>query len=148
MDIEANSKGYAVASGDIVSEEFDGELVVLDLASGKYYSMDGPASAVWQALISGASLKSIAADTSSAICISEAAIFEFAEKLVSCGCLARTEGDDRARIGHPLADAIVAADKLPTFEVFEDLAELIMADPIHDVAEEAGWPVRKLMAAE
>lgn len=148
MFTDANSKGYAIASSDIVSEEFDGELVVLDLASGKYYSMDGTAGAVWQALISGASLKSIAADTSSAVCISETVLFEFAEKLVLCGCLAKTEGDDRARIAQSLADAIVVASKPPTFEVFEDLAELIMADPIHDVEERAGWPIRKLIAAE
>ena len=28
----------------------------------------------------------------------------------------------------------------PQIEVFDDLAELIFADPIHDVDEQVGWP--------
>lgn len=28
----------------------------------------------------------------------------------------------------------------PQINVFDDLAELIFADPIHDVDEQAGWP--------
>ena len=32
--------------------------------------------------------------------------------------------------------------------MFSDLADLIMADPIHDVEETAGWPIRKPIAAE
>jgi hypothetical protein len=33
------------------------------------------------------------------------------------------------------------ANEPPTLETFEDLAELIAADPVHDVDVEAGWPV-------
>ena len=32
------------------------------------------------------------------------------------------------------------SDEEPRIEVFDDLAELILADPIHDVDEQAGWP--------
>jgi hypothetical protein len=28
----------------------------------------------------------------------------------------------------------------PAIEVYDDLAELMLADPIHDVDEQAGWP--------
>lgn len=31
----------------------------------------------------------------------------------------------------------------PEIEVFDDLAQLILADPIHDVDAEAGWPMRR-----
>ena len=32
------------------------------------------------------------------------------------------------------------AGRWPGIEVFDDLAELIFGDPIHDVDEQAGWP--------
>ena len=32
------------------------------------------------------------------------------------------------------------AGEAPRIEIFDDLAELIFADPIHDVDEQAGWP--------
>ncbi|TIT11789.1 MAG: PqqD family protein, partial [Mesorhizobium sp.] len=38
---------YAVASKDIVFESFDGEAVVLDLASGKYFGFSDSGSRVW-----------------------------------------------------------------------------------------------------
>ena len=31
----------------------------------------------------------------------------------------------------------------PRLEAYEDLAELIYADPIHDVDEQAGWPKQR-----
>jgi hypothetical protein len=31
----------------------------------------------------------------------------------------------------------------PAMEVFDDMADLIKADPIHDVDDVAGWPVRR-----
>ena len=30
----------------------------------------------------------------------------------------------------------------PVIEVFDDLAELIMIDPLHEVDAERGWPVK------
>lgn len=31
----------------------------------------------------------------------------------------------------------------PQLQVFEDLADLILLDPIHDVSETLGWPVAR-----
>lgn len=33
------------------------------------------------------------------------------------------------------------AEEKPRVTVFDDLADLFLADPIHDVARNAGWPV-------
>ena len=50
MSQQSGAAGYASLAGDVVSEDFDGEFVVLDLSSGKYYSMDAAASALWRAI--------------------------------------------------------------------------------------------------
>jgi hypothetical protein len=148
MSREASGTGYVVASLDIVSEEFDGEFVVLDLGSGKYHSMDATASALWRAIVSGVSVEALAEALSGESAINARSIHEFAEKLVAYGCLVRSDAPASAPVDPATVHVLRASTSAPAVEVFDDLADLIMADPIHDVEETAGWPVRKLTAAE
>ena len=39
------------------------------------------------------------------------------------------------------AAAVLAIGASFPFECFDDLSDLLAADPIHDVAPEAGWPI-------
>ena len=48
MLIVSDKRIFRVAGPDIVFEEFDGELVVLNLASGRYFGFNAPAAAVWR----------------------------------------------------------------------------------------------------
>ena len=45
---------FAISSPDIVFEEFDGDLVALDLGSGRYFGFNAPARLVWNALMAKA----------------------------------------------------------------------------------------------
>jgi hypothetical protein len=137
-----------VASADIVSEAFEGEFVVLDLSCGKYYSMDAAGSALWRAIAAGVSMKELAEAIDGASAVTAQSIHEFAEKLVSYGCLARSDAPGSATIDAATLNVLRTSAGPPTVEVFDDLADLILADPIHDVEEAAGWPVRKPVAAE
>ena len=148
MSRQAEVAGYAIASVDIVSEEFEGEFVVLDLSCGKYYSMDGAASALWRAIVAGVSMKDLGDALEGACGVNAQSMHEFAEKLVGYGCLARSDAPGAAPIDPATIAFLRASASAPTVEVFEDLADLILADPIHDVEETAGWPVRKPIAAE
>jgi hypothetical protein len=138
---------HVVASTDIVSEEFDGEFVVLDLSCGKYFSMDETASAIWRAVVSGVSTQSLAEAAGATGLAGSASIHEFLQKLVEYGCLVPSDIPGSDAIDETTLRVLMTSDKPPTVEVFDDLAELIMADPIHDVEEAAGWPVRKPEAA-
>jgi hypothetical protein len=148
MSGQTGRAGYVVASPDIVSEEFEGEFVVLDLGSGKYYSMDAAASALWRVIVSGVSIEHLAKALEGAPGVNAQSIHEFAEKLVEYGCLARSVATDAAPVDPAIVDVLRASPSPPAVEIFDDLADLIKADPIHDVEETAGWPVRKLAAAE
>jgi Coenzyme PQQ synthesis protein D (PqqD) len=138
---------HVVANSDIVSEEFDGEFVVLDLSCGKYFSMDETASAIWRAIVSGVSTQTLAEAVATGGAVNSASIYEFLEKLVSYGCLAPSDTPGFTSIDPATLQLLMATDKPPTVDVFDDLADLIMADPIHDVEEASGWPVRKPEAA-
>jgi hypothetical protein len=48
------ANGYEIAGRDIVSESFDGDIVVLDLNSGKYFGFTDAGSGIWEALAAGA----------------------------------------------------------------------------------------------
>lgn len=148
MGQQTSAAAYVVASSDIVSESFEGEFVVLDLSSGRYYSMDAAASALWRALSAGIAVTDIAAATEGAPAVDAQGVSDFAEKLVAYGCLTPSDTPSSATIDPSIIEALKASAAPPNVELFDDLADLIMADPIHDVEETAGWPVRKPIAAE
>src|SRR5215510_13136615 len=91
MSRQAEVAGYAIASVDIVSEEFEGEFVVLDLSCGKYYSMDAAASVLWRAIVAGVPMRALAEAVDGAPGVTPQSIYEYAEKLVAYGCLARSD---------------------------------------------------------
>lgn len=125
---------YETASRDIISEDFDGDAVILNLATGQYFGMNATASAVWALLMAGAGSGQIAAHMRDG-----ASLAPFVERLVALGLIVPSgaaaepvAAGDAARLGG-LADG-------PVVDVFDDLSDLILADPIHDVDADMGWP--------
>ena len=53
------------------------------------------------------------------------------------GIQRRESGDSERRTDSPS----VGPQEKPEVAVFDDLADLFKADPIHDVEENAGWPL-------
>jgi hypothetical protein len=148
MEQQTGATSYVIASPDIVSEEFEGEFVVLDLSCGKYYSMDAAGSALWRAIVAGASVQDLAAAVEDAPGVTAQSIREYAEKLVGFGCLARSDATATTPLDPAIIEVLRTSATPPSVELFDDLADLILADPIHDVEETVGWPVRKPIAAE
>lgn len=130
---------HRVASRDVVSESFDGDIVVVDLRTGRYFSLSRSGGALWQMLSVGASPAAIGLAAGQ----DTAAIAAFAATLRGHGLLAKsTEGSGSEPDAEAVARFIGAGDT-PEIDVFDDLADLFTADPIHDVEEPAGWPVVK-----
>lgn len=131
------SELYVVNAPDVVSEDFDGEKVILNLANGRYFGLRGIASQMWSCIGDGhkpdAILASIAASKPSLVESSKS----FIARLVELDLVVRSKNDTEASSAS--LDKLWA-DEAPGIDVFDDLAELIFADPIHDVDEQAGWP--------
>jgi hypothetical protein len=142
VSLDANSclptGRFAINSPDIVTENFDGQVVILNLANGHYFSLEGIAGRIWTYMINGYALDAIAAS-----------ILTYRPELAECAIAFMLEVNN-LKLVMPAEDATLAADAIvetwsgeaPHLVVYEDLAELIYADPIHDVDEKAGWPVR------
>jgi hypothetical protein len=129
-----------VAGRDIVSESFDGDIVVLDLNSGKYFSFTDAGCGIWEALAAGAPTEALLSASTNY----SAADFEsFLGKLLDHQLLAVRENAADHPLPNDLLEKIRSAREKPDLFVFDDLADLFKADPIHDVEEPAGWPVVK-----
>ena len=135
------SERYAINGPNVVAEDFDGQIVILNLADGRYFSLGGTAAPIWSRLLEGRTpdqvIASIASQRPKIVDAARAFIAKLQELRLICV-------SDSPAVGGELAEPWTGA--VPALEMFDDLAELIAADPIHDVDEEAGWPVPKSAA--
>lgn len=130
---------YQLRSDDVASEAFDGEFVVLDLKSGKYFSLSGASAIVWRGIVAGHSVASICGVLPEADPRRDG-IAGLVASLVANGLIVATP-ESRPRPDDTLLDLVGAVGPFG-MEMFDDLADLLVADPVHDVDQEAGWPHR------
>jgi hypothetical protein len=128
---------YTISAPDVVSEDFNGQIVILNLSDGRYFSLGGIASSVWNTLLAGQTPQAIfeSIGEQRPDLRDEAARFVdrlFELKLISL--------DESGEAGNVSAISATWNGDPPRIEVFDDLAELIFADPIHDVDAQVGWP--------
>jgi hypothetical protein len=129
---------YAPASPDIAHESFDGDVVVVDLANGKYYSFSESGSAIWLAL-AGA----VAPGDLIGLGAFADAIPQFVHRLCEYQLIAARPELEAVPLDAGLAERLRDCSEGPDVTVFDDMADLFVADPIHDVDEPSGWPVVK-----
>ena len=136
MDV---SGGYSINDPDVVAEDFNGQVVILNLANGHYFSLEGIAAPIWSLLLAEWPPKEILASIGQARpeMVDDSA--HFIERLAELGLIVPSGRAEAVRNG---IDANWVGGS-PQIQTFDDLAELIFADPIHDVDEQAGWPTPK-----
>ncbi|WP_187970889.1 PqqD family protein [Aquibium microcysteis] len=129
---------YAVANQDIAFESFDGDVVVVDLGNGKYYSFSDGGSAVWESLMAGVAPAELVTTSSFG-----GEIPAFLATICDYGLLVPRPEVAPVPLSASLADQVSRAKEPPDVSVFDDMADLFVADPIHDVEEPEGWPAVK-----
>jgi hypothetical protein len=137
------TQAFRINEPKVVSETLDGEAILIDLETGNYYSMNASGSMVWDLLLLGQPVHAIVesasqrygADTATAGPLIDAFVDQLlASGLIVANGIAAAE-PPAAWTGLP--EAFVA----PAMERYDDMQEMLLADPIHDVAQ-AGWPNR------
>ena len=128
-----------VRGGDVVHEAVDGEVVIVDLASGVYFSTDGVGAAVWELLSAGTTLEQLAAWARDAYPDAESAADDVSRFVQQAHAQSLLVADDAGSPADPAIDA-PAAYTVPTLQAFNDMESLLLLDPIHDVEPEKGWP--------
>lgn len=135
---------YSTDIPQTASEVFDGELVIAHYGSGLYYALSPSATLVWQALGAGLGEDEVVAwlagHTGLARDELAAQVRGVIKRLLDEELLLPV--DTPAAAGSATLPAPPAAPfAAPQIERFSDLQELMLLDPVHDVAE-AGWPRR------
>jgi hypothetical protein len=141
--------GLRVNSPHVIHETIDGEVIVINLASGNYYSVKGSGADVWDVIESspGADRSTIADAVAARFgrASDEIAhdIADFLEALQREELIAATENGTAA--SNPPANQTGNGSKAfepPLLEKYTDMQDLVLLDPVHEVGS-TGWPQPK-----
>ena len=123
----------------ITHESLDGEVIAIHFDTGAYYSLRGSAARIWEVLAdSPASPDAIASRFEGGAVETGASVDVFLKSLCEEGLAELADAEVSGTSEEDGTKGDLAFEK-PEFERFDDMRELLLADPIHEVDEE-GWP--------
>lgn len=136
----------------IASERYDNEVLAINLDSGTYYSLTGESPLLWSLIqkdgtldaIIDAFLQKSSLDNPQPII---GAIHAFLLRLISEGLIYTDNLEVIEKLSEASSAPLNANDECepPIFalQIYTDMQDLLLLDPIHDVESE-GWPVARL----
>jgi hypothetical protein len=134
-----------VNTSHVVHETIDGEAILIHLGTGTYYSLDGIGAEVWELLVAGADREGLLAaaverydgerDTI------ERGLSRLVDELLREELLLEVESRPAAVRCDLPAGRVPFVD--PVLNIYTDMQEFMLVDPLHDVDETAGWPHAK-----
>jgi hypothetical protein len=143
MDI--SEKYFECNEPSVIFERFDDETILINLDSGRYYSLDPVGVVVWELinrpLAMADLLERLEGHFDAEPSQVRTSILEFIGRL-------EEEQLIRPRREAPPSEETAAVDAIlpqartfsaPVLARYEDMAEMLLLDPVHDVAE-TGWP--------
>lgn len=135
--------GYSIAHADIAHQRVENEVIVINLLTGAYFSLRDAAADAWDLLIGGTTTTTAGGVVAERYGVDAATVVtdleRLADRLLDEGLIAPSDGapDGAVELG-PLPGG--TAYRAPLLEKFDDMEELLLLDPIHEV-DEAGWPI-------
>ena len=136
---------YAKFDNNILSDVFGEEVVLVNLDSGMYYSLRGSATQIWIRLFNQYSLIEILADLIQIYQVTEnqlnADINLFVTQLLELKIIKTATDAERKEIDFISKDILIDYST-PVVEIFSDMQEILLLDPVHDV-DKSGWPISK-----
>jgi hypothetical protein len=138
---------FRVNSPKVIHQTIDGEVIIINLETGNYYSLSKSGATIWDAIRATSRVEDIVNDLALQYDGPHEQLEQQAVQFVSA---LQAEGLIVA-----LNDLVQTIERSPTIrekpatrsvyeppvlERFEDMQDLILLDPVHDVEEEEGWP--------
>jgi hypothetical protein len=136
---------YRVNSPQVISETVGGETIIVNLASGHYFSLQGTAVEVWQGIERGESAESVVLELEQRYEAADgeiaAAVRKLLDDFVAAELLvAEANGTGNGVAVAPPQDVGERAPFVaPSFTTFTDMQDIILLDPVHEV-DTRGWP--------
>lgn len=137
---------FSANGPQVISENIDGEVVLVNLGKGIYYSTDQVGATLWDLIEAGQSAReirdAIGARYDADPAEIAAAVSGFLSELLREELIVPAAGQEREAIESSPASGARARFRPPTLNKYTDMRDMLLLDPIHDV-EESGWPVPK-----
>jgi hypothetical protein len=135
---------YRVNSPQVISETVAGETIIVNLASGHYFSLQGTAVDVWQGLERGEGAETIVLELEQRYEAEDgeidAAVKKLLEDFVAAELIVADGNGSGPVTRAPSQDS---GDRVPFvppgFTTFTDMQDIILLDPVHEV-DTRGWP--------
>ena len=127
---------YQIAQDKVSHDHMDDEIVAIHFDTGVYYSLRDTAIQLWKAMEQPVTIDALASRFDSLSVADRDALQAFLDELVAEGLLNRLEQADAAREDGETWGPYTQ----PVMEKYTDMKELLLADPIHDVDADEGWP--------
>ena len=129
-----------IAAPACAAQDFEGEIVALNLSNGIYCSFRDLGAVLWRDLAAGHPVEKLASLSAQALGGGQA-VQDFVARVIAEG-LMRPSSNTTPPQDRPLIVAALAAGTTPalTLEVYEDMKNLLLFDPVHEVDEVKGWP--------
>ncbi len=133
---------------EVVMESFEGEVILVQMKTGNYYSLQGSGQVIWDLIERGRSVEEIG-DWLVANCEGDAeeircALRNLVNDLTGEGLITPSQGTSASGAQDTLPPRESRQPfAAPVLERYTDMQELLLLDPIHDV-DESGWPARKI----
>ena len=122
----------------------DGQVVVINYLTGMYYGMNLLSSAIADRIVAGKDVEEIiTAVKTLPQCPPDIAerVHNFVKELQEAEVI--VSGPTVPGGAEPLADEVVEDGFDLRLDMFAEMADLLRADPVHDVDMSEGWPVLK-----
>jgi hypothetical protein len=135
-----------------VHETLDGEVLAINLDTGTYYSLSGIGSQIWDWLTNGASIEAIieaVVDTYEGERTTiETEVAQFVDKLKQEKLIVSAETSSECTPIRFVTDGAAKKPFVPpVMEIYCDMQDLLLLDPIHDT-DGSGWPARPVAEAK
>jgi hypothetical protein len=141
-------KYYQISSPNIIYETIEGEVVIVDLDKGFYFSLRGTAAEIWAKIVVGTSVEQITQQLTMKYSGEDQEIERGVANLIAelmkenIIVAANSRRTDEETIADPQVgshNATTEKFSVPVLEKYSDMADLLLLDPIHEV-DETGWP--------
>jgi hypothetical protein len=145
-----SSVRFKVNSPQIIQETIDGEVVIVNMDNGNYYSLDNVGAAIWSLIESGAAVSEVVDRMTQRYegnhVDIENAVNQFVAELQQQALIvpdgAKEPGKGSKGLGMRVesgADIARLRFEVPILHIYTDMQDLLLLDPIHEV-DETGWP--------
>jgi len=137
---------YVINSAHVSSEIFGEEAVVVNFMTGKYFGMTGSAPVIWRLFETPVSRDDVIdaiiglnGQTDEIIGHVQSFIDLLLHEMLIIDAGISNTDNKQQRITTIDSESL----QVPVLEIYDDLQELIVLDPVHDADPERGWPVQQ-----